>query len=240
MFPLRDENPAETFPFMTVGLIIINIAVFIYQLSLGTEYSLRQFIYTYSLIPYEITHGVSLFPGIQKIPYLTILTSMFLHGGFIHIIGNMWYLWIFGNNVEDTLGHFKFTLFYLLCGLGGTFGHILSGPNSQIPSLGASGAIAGVLGAYLILFPTARILTLVPLFYFIQIVRLPALLLIGFWFILQLFSGVAAITSPQQGGGIAWFAHIGGFLTGFLLILILPKRPRRRRPNYFFSSTFFS
>lgn len=228
MFPLRDENPTETFPWVTLALIAANVAIFLYQLSLGLEGALQeQFIQTYALIPYEVTSGVNITPGVPPYIYLPVLTSMFLHGGFVHIIGNMWYLWIFGNNVEDTLGHYKFLFFYLLAGLGGTVGHILSSPNSQIPSLGASGAISGVLGAYLILFPRARIITLIPIFFFIQIVRLPALFLIGFWFFLQLFSGAASLTSAQS-GGVAWFAHIGGFLAGFLLILVLPKRKKHR------------
>ncbi|MDI6892882.1 MAG: rhomboid family intramembrane serine protease [Actinomycetota bacterium] len=234
VIPLRDENPTETFPWITVGLIAANIFIFLYEISLSATGQLELFVYAYSLIPYEITHGMALYPATFKLPYLAILTSMFLHGGWVHVIGNMLYLWIFGNNIEDALGHFRFLFFYLLCGLGGTLGHILSGPNSQVPSLGASGAIAGVLAAYLVFYPGARILAIVPFFYFIQIVKLPATLVIGFWFIVQLMSGVASL-GVQTTGGVAWFAHIGGFLAGFILVLILPKRKRSRRitGNYF-------
>ncbi|HEY4687482.1 MAG TPA: rhomboid family intramembrane serine protease [Candidatus Subteraquimicrobiales bacterium] len=228
MFPLRDENPTETFPWVTIALIAANVLVFLYQLSLGVEGgSPEKFVYTYALIPYEVTKGTNITAEVTPYIYLPIFTSMFLHGGFLHIISNMWYLWIFGNNVEDTLGHFKFIFFYLLAGLGGTVGHILSNPLSQTPSLGASGAIAGVLGAYLLLFPRARIITLLIIVFFIEIISLPALFLIGFWFVLQLLSGVGSIAGGQS-GGVAWFAHVGGFIAGFILILILPKRKKAR------------
>lgn len=217
LFPLYDENPSRSFPFVTIGLIATNVAVFLYELSLGPF--LPQFINTYAMIPANIIWGRS---------YLTILSSMFLHGGFVHIFGNMLYLWIFGNNVEDTLGHFPFLIFYLLAGLGGAMGHLLVSSASTVPTLGASGAIAGVLGAYIILFPGAYVVTVVPIFYFIRIVRLPALLVIGFWIVIQFLSGLASITAQptatQATGGIAWFAHIGGFLAGVILILILPKK----------------
>ncbi|MDP3013971.1 MAG: rhomboid family intramembrane serine protease, partial [Candidatus Subteraquimicrobiales bacterium] len=166
VIPLRDENPTKTVPFITLGLIAINVFVFVYELSLGLgSRGWEQFIYSFSMFPYRVVQG--------DLPaFVNIFTSMFLHGNWLHIIGNMLYLWIFGNNVEDYLGHMKFFGFYLLCGLGGTVGQILSNPMSTIPNLGASGAIAGILGAYLILYPGARILTLVPLFFFIEIVRL--------------------------------------------------------------------
>jgi len=217
LFPLYDENPTRSFPFVTIGLILVNIGVFLYEISLGP--ALPQFINTYAMVPTRIIQGEA---------YLTILTSMFLHGGFLHIFGNMLYLWIFGNNVEDTLGHFNFLVFYLLAGLGGTIGHLATSPTSQIPTLGASGAIAGVLGAYIILFPGARIITAVPIFYFIRLVPLPAFLVIGFWIVIQFISGMTSVAQGAVGqtGGIAWFAHIGGFLAGVILILILPKKRR--------------
>ncbi|MBI4743770.1 MAG: rhomboid family intramembrane serine protease [Actinobacteria bacterium] len=222
MFPLYDENPSKTFPFITISLIIINIGIFINEISLGSN--LHQFIQAYALIPFNISNGQG---------YLGFITSMFIHGGFFHIFGNMLYLWIFGNNIEDTLGHFKFFLFYILCGLGGSLAQIIVSPNSQTPIIGASGAIAGVLAAYLIMFPTARIATLVPIFLFLQVIRLPAILVIGFWIVVQFLNGIALINGQTTGvsEGVAWFAHIGGFLTGAVLILILPKK--RRRNSYF-------
>jgi len=225
IIPIHDENPTQTIAWVTISLIIANVLVFIYELSLGN--ALDIFIKEYTMIPYLVVQ----FPSVGT--YSTIFTSIFLHGSWIHIIGNMLYLWIFGNNIEDILGHGRFFIFYLLCGLGGAVGHILSNPNSHIPSLGASGAIAGVLAAYLILYPLASIDVAVPIFIFIKIIRLPAIIVIGFWFILQLVSSYTIITSPtiQSSGGVAWFAHIGGFITGFLLILVFPKKrkPKKRR-----------
>ena len=211
---------------MTIGLIVMNVLIFLYQWSLGPVGLGEQFILTYSLVPYEIVNGVNIFPEGQSNVYSTLITSMFLHGGIVHILGNMWYLWIFGNNVEDSLGHGRFFLFYLLAGVAGSFFHILSGPESRVPSLGASGAISGVLGAYLILYPRARILTLIIVIIFIEIIRLPALVLIGFWFFFQLLSGAASFAAAGV-GGVAWFAHIGGFLAGFALIFLIPKRRSR-------------
>jgi hypothetical protein len=152
---------------------------------------------------------------------------MFIHGGPLHLLGNMLYLWIFGNNVEDNLGHFRFLLFYLLCGAGAALTHLFINFNSALPTIGASGAIAGILAAYLVLFPSARIVTIIPVFFFIQIIELPAFLVIIFWFFLQLANGAAALTaSPYQQGGIAWFAHVGGFLSGFFLIFLFRRKRR--------------
>ncbi len=222
IIPIRDDNPTQTISWVTMGLIIANILAFVYELSLGA--GLDTFIREYAMTPYLVVQ----FSSISTC--LTLLTSMFLHGGWIHIIGNMLYLWIFGNNIEDTLGHGRFLIFYLLCGLGGAIGHLFSNPNSTIPSLGASGAIAGVLAAYLVLYPWTSIDVAIPIFIFIKIIRLPAIIVIGFWFFLQLLSGYTAVTTPvmQPSGGIAWFAHIGGFLTGLLLILIFPKKRKPR------------
>ncbi|MDO8885691.1 rhomboid family intramembrane serine protease [Candidatus Oleimmundimicrobium sp.] len=230
IIPIHDDNPTQTISWATMSLIIINVTIFIYELSLGS--GLDMFIKEYAMTPYLIVQ----FPSIST--YLTLITSIFLHGGWIHVIGNMLYLWIFGNNIEDVLGHGKFLVFYFLCGLGGAIGHIIFNPTSTIPSLGASGAIAGVLAAYLILYPLATIDVAIPIFIFIKIIRLPAIIVIGFWFFLQLTSGYAAITTPvmQSSGGVAWFAHIGGFMTGLLLILIFPKkrnpRVRHRKDRY--------
>jgi membrane associated rhomboid family serine protease len=225
LIPLYDENPTQTVPVVTVGLIIINILVFLYELSLGS--ALQPFITRYAMTPVLLSEGKN---------YFTIFTAMFLHGGFVHVGGNMLYLWIFGNNVEDTLGHVGFGAFYLLAGIGGAIGHLLSAPGSQVPSLGASGAIAGVLAAYIFLFPGAYVVSVLPLFIFIRIIRLPALLVIGFWIVIQFLNGVASIvtqpTTTEMAGGVAWFAHIGGFVVGLVLILLMPKRRRRGQSAY--------
>lgn len=222
LIPLYDENPSRTFPFVTIGIITANILIFLYEVSLGQN--LQSFINQYAMIPAIITKGSS---------YFSVFTAMFLHGGFMHIAGNMLYLWIFGNNIEDALGHLNFAIFYLVSGLGGAIGHLLSAPASQIPSLGASGAISGVLAAYILLFPGAYVVTIVPIFYFIRIIRLPALLVIGFWVVIQFLNGFASIVArpvaAELTGGVAWFAHIGGFLTGFLLIILMPKKRRTTR-----------
>ncbi len=217
MIPIRDENPARTFPIITLALIAINSAVFIFELSLGS--GLDAFVRSFGATPAIILADRS--PAVL----LTMLTSIFLHGGWFHLFGNMLYLWIFGNNVEDALGHFGFLIFYLLAGLAGSSAHIAANPTSTLPSLGASGAIAGVLAAYLVLFPLAGVDVAIPLFFFFTIIRLPALVVIGFWFAIQLLSGYFSITSAtMEAGGVAWFAHIGGFLGGLILITILPKK----------------
>jgi len=209
--PLKDENPTSRFPFITVFFIVLNVVMFFYQIF--SPQGLQYHVYRMGTIPYEITHfrTVSFFPRIY--PPLTLITSMFLHGSILHLFFNMLYLWIFGNNIEDFLGSFRFVLFYLLSGLGASLTHIIFNPNSQIPMIGASGAIAGVLGAYLILYPGARVLTLVFLFFFIRILPVPAFFILGLWFLLQ-------ILNLGIGGGVAWFAHIGGFLIGIALIKI--------------------
>jgi len=221
MLPLRDVNPTRNFPIMTIILIAINVLVFIYELILGPQ--VEGFVQSWAIIPYEITHGVDLPPASIQPIYLTLLTAMFLHGGIVHIAGNMLFLWIFGNNIEDAMGSLRFLVFYLLCGLAAAFAQIAVGPNSEIPNIGASGAIAGVLGAYLLLFPHAEVQTLVFLGFFVRLVRLPALLFLGLWFVLQLFSGVAGL-GMEATGGVAWFAHIGGFIAGLVLINLFRRR----------------
>lgn len=231
MLPLRDKNPSGTFPLVTILLIITNIVVFFYELMLGERLSI--FLNHYALVPAKvISYGT--IPGIEvKYVFLPFVTSMFFHGGWLHIIGNMWYLWIFGDNVEDKLGHSKFLLFYLICGIIATVAHVFFNPRSTMPVVGASGAIAGVLGAYLISFPFARIVTAVPIFFFITFVEIPAVLLLFFWFVLQFFSGTLSIaaTAHTEGGGVAWWAHVGGFLCGMILITLFSRRKgfRRRR-----------
>lgn len=220
--PLKDDNPTSTFPLVTVGIILANGLVFFHQISLDVIES-QNFIFKWSAIPYQIIHGEVLheFPP-MPIP-LTIFSSMFLHGGFLHLFGNMLYLWIFGNNIEDTLGHFRFFFFYLVCGLAAGLTQIFSNPNSTVPMIGASGAVAGVLGAYLLLFPTARVLTLMFIFIFIKFIRIPALLVLGFWFFLQLLGIWGGAISE-----VAFFAHVGGFVAGLILVKIFQPGSRRR------------
>jgi membrane associated rhomboid family serine protease len=224
LLPLRDDNPTSSFPFVTIGMILANGLIFFHQITLDFAAS-QHFIYQWGAIPYQITHGevLRVTPSIP-LP-LTIFSSMFLHGGFLHIFGNMLYLWIFGNNIEDSLGHFRFFLFYLVCGLFAGVAQIVSGPDSPVPMIGASGAIAGVLGAYLILFPGARILTLLFIIIFVKVIRIPALIVLGFWFFIQLLGvGGGADTN------VAFLAHIGGFIAGLILVKIFqPPASRRRR-----------
>jgi membrane associated rhomboid family serine protease len=222
-FPLKDDNPTSTFPFVTVGLILANCLVFYHQLTLSLPAGQR-FVFEWGAIPYQIIHGEILSGRGLVPPFVTLFSSMFLHGGFMHLIGNMLYLWIFGNNIEDTLGHFRFLTFYLLAGLSAALIQVLSDPQSATPMIGASGAVAGVLGAYLLLFPQARILTLMFIFFFIRMIRVPALIVLGFWFLMQLLG----VTSGAE-TGVAFFAHIGGFVAGLMMVKIFqPRRARRR------------
>jgi membrane associated rhomboid family serine protease len=215
--PLRDENPTRRFPAITISLIALNIGLFLFQ-ALSPQ-GLAHYVQRMGVIPYEISHLESLAEGVRLAPPLTLFAAMFLHGSLFHLLGNMLFLWIFGNNVEDFLGPIRFLLFYLVSGLGASLFQVLFSPNSRVPMIGASGAIAGVLGAYLILFPAARVVTLVFLFFFVRLVAIPAAVVLGLWFALQ-------ILNVGMGGGVAWFAHIGGFLLGMGLILL---RRRRRR-----------
>ncbi len=221
MIPLKDENPSRSFPFVTIGLILVNTAVFFYQLSLGSYMNI--FVFRMGIIPYEISHFVDIHPKASVPLPFTFITYMFVHGGFFHLIGNMLYLWIFGDNVEDSMGHLRFLVFYIICGILAALFQILSDPGSRIPMVGASGAIAGVLGAYFVLYPNAHILTLIFFFFFVRIVRIPAVVLLGLWFFMQV------LNSPY-GRGVAWYAHIGGFITGIILVGFFVKR---RRYYYF-------
>lgn len=224
MIPLSDDPPRRTFPAVTITLIIVNVLVFLYEIGLGDRGD--AFLQAFGAVPAEITSGRDLAPAAPLgNVYLTLFTSMFLHGGFLHIASNMIYLWVFGDNVEDAFGHVGYTIFYLLCGLIAGLVQVAIAPSSTIPSVGASGAIAGVLGAYLVIFGSARVRTLVFLGPIILLPRIPALLLIGFWFITQLISGIGALTDrTQQTGGVAFWAHIGGFVAGLVLALLF--RPR--------------
>jgi len=235
MFPLRDTVPSSRFPVVTVGIIIVNVLVFLLELSKGTS-GLERFFYDWGVVPCYFT-GRCLSrlrtPSYLQANYLTLLSSMFLHGGWMHIIGNMWSLWIFGDNVEDRMGRVGFLCFYLLSGLAAGALHIAFNTSSRVPTVGASGAIAGVMGAYLLLFPHATVITLVPLFIFLQTVELPAVVFLGLWFLMNLWSGiVGSLVAHTQAGGVAWWAHIGGFLVGLLWALPLRRRVPRRLRRY--------
>jgi len=229
LIPLRDDNPTVLWPVITVTLIVANAAVFFYELSLLSHgpQALDAFIYQAGMVPASLTRG--LIPGTGG--YSTIFSSMFLHGGWMHIIGNMLYLWIFGNNIEDSMGHLRFTFFYLLTGIAAAAAHLALNPASTVPTIGASGAVSGVLGAYLILFPHARVQTLMTLGWFIRIVYLPAWVLLIFWIGLQLLNQALAPMDPTA-GGVAYAAHIGGFVAGLALIPLFRKYRRRSHFQY--------
>lgn len=251
MIPLRDYHRSRTFPAVTVALIIINLLVFSYQLTKSPKETLtlnvsawhaynlnfadlprpvsyvrisprETFIFSYGFIPGEFFSGKDLPPVIALPLWVTLFSAMFIHGGLLHILGNMLYLWIFGDNVEDAMGHGRFLVFYLLCGLIATAAQTALSPHSAIPQIGASGAIAGVLAAYFMLYPYSRVLTLVPIFFFIRLIPIPAVLLLGLWFLFQVISGAGAIGA--SGGGIAFFAHIGGFIAGGMLVFVFRRR----------------
>ena len=211
MIPLRDVIPSRTVPFLTVTIIILNGLAWFYELGLPRE-DLPVFLQQFGVVPAYFAPP-------------TLISSMFLHGSWSHVLGNMWYLWIFGDNVEDRMGHFRFLIFYLLCGIVAAFGQIFIDPTSTLPTIGASGAIAGVMGAYFVLYPQSRVLTLIPLIVFWEIVELPAIFLLGFWFLMQLFSaGAIAATSNSQAGGVAFMAHVAGFVFGLIGVFVFRKR----------------
>ncbi len=221
MIPLHDDNPTELTPLFTIFFIAICILIFFWQMSLGGQGN-QAAVYSLGVIPAVLLNKISLPPELALVPAeLTVFTSMFMHGGLMHLAGNMLYLWIFGNNVEDAMGHLRFVIFYLLCGIAAVFGQVLQNPASEIPMIGASGAISGVLGAYLLLYPHARILVLIPLGFYAHMVRLPAGLVLGIWFAIQIFSSMAA---DPNSAGVAWFAHIGGFIAGLALIPLFKRR----------------
>jgi membrane associated rhomboid family serine protease len=217
MIPIKNNTATETFPFVTILIILANVSVFVYQIFVGPAEG-HVLIMRAGVIPYEITRGVDTPPPLGLPVQLTLLSSMFLHGGFLHIIGNMLYLWIFGSNVEDRIGHLRFAAFYLLCGIVASLVQVLGTPASTVPMVGASGAISGILGAYLILFPKARVLTLVTFFFFFRLVEIPAVIFLGMWIVLQFIN-----VSHCGQTGVAWLAHIGGFFTGLILLLLFKK-----------------
>ena len=211
MFPIGDDNSAErTFPIVTYALIALNVLFFFVELSGGD-----QFVNQYAFVP-------SRFLANPSADFPTLFTSMFMHAGWVHLGGNMLYLWIFGDNVEDRLGHGMFTIFYVVCGLAATFAQMIVSPGSHVPNLGASGAIAGVLGSYIILFPQGRVRVLQGQ----QVVQMPALVVIGFWIVLQLFSGIGSISRAADAAGVAYMAHVGGFVAGCVLTMVLGGRRR--------------
>jgi membrane associated rhomboid family serine protease len=220
MLPLADDNPRNTTPVVTWGIIGICIAVFLWQLSLGSAGDVAY--YGYGLVPARLTGVAELPAGIPSVPaWATVLTSMFMHGGFVHIGGNMLYLWIFGDNVEDSMGHVRFAVFYLVCGIIAALTQTYIAPASQVPVIGASGAIAGVLGAYILLHPRATVRTLIFLGIIFWIVRIPAVYVLGFWFLLQFLN---AAGSTAGNGGVAVWAHVGGFIAGLILVMAFRRR----------------
>ena len=217
MIPLKDVIPSRTVPIVTVAIIVLNSLAFLFELSLPNPV-LESLIRVYGVVPADFT-------------MLTAVTSMFLHGGWLHFLGNMLYLWIFGDNVEDQLGHGRFVLFYLICGVVAGLAHVFMNPASTVPTIGASGAIAGVMGAYFVLYPHSRILALLPLFVIWEVIEVPAILFLGIWFVMQFFSGVGSIAmgaSRAASGGVAFWAHVAGFLAGMATVFVL-RRPSRRQ-----------
>jgi membrane associated rhomboid family serine protease len=225
MIPLRDDNPSRTVPFITRGFIFLNVLAFVYELTLtdGTH----EFIREWGVVPGRLFAALT-GPTSLPLELLTLLTSMFLHGGWLHLIGNLWYLWIFGDNVEDRMGHARFFLFYIGAGVCSALVHSALMPGSPVPTVGASGAIAGVLGAYAYAFPRARVLTLVPIFFFFQIIAIPALILLGIWFAYQFIAGTMSFGMASGSGGVAWWAHIAGFVFGFIAMMAVARKPGSR------------
>jgi len=209
MIPLRDVIPSRTTPYITITIIVLNALMWLFEVSLPHE-SLNEFLTVYGVVPAYFS-------------WPTLITSMFLHGSWSHVIGNMWYLWIFGDNVEDRVGHGRFIVFYLLCGIVAALGQVAVDPHSMLPTIGASGAIAGVMGAYFVLYPHSRVLTLIP-WIFLQVVELPALVLLGFWFLMQLVDAGAVAVTAGTGGGVAFAAHVVGFVVGAGGVFVFRKR----------------
>jgi len=223
VLPLSDHNPSRTTPVVNILLIAVNVFLFFWELSQGPR--LERALFDIAFIPARFWYA-----PLHPVNIIGMFLSMFLHGGWLHLGGNMLYLWIFGDNIEDRLGHFRYILFYLLSGIAATLAHAVFNPASRMPSIGASGAIAGVLGAYLLLFPRARVTTVIPIFFFITVREIPAVIVLGLWFVLQLFVGVASlgVADAANTGGVAYFAHIGGFVAGMVLIAVMGgmRRPR--------------
>ncbi len=234
MIPLKDTIPHRHTPFITYLLIVINVLIFFYELSLPPHY-LNKLLYTFGLVPARYSHpDWASFLGLHFDNYWPFFTCMFLHGGWFHIISNMWCLWLFGDNVEDKFGHFGFFMFYIICGLIASFTHYYFNADSTVPVIGASGAIAGVMGAYFVMFPKSRILTLIPIFFIPFFIEIPAVIFLGFWFLSQLFSGTVILFASSHVAGIAWWAHIGGFVAGMILHKIFKKDERDYFPDEYY------
>ena len=224
MIPIRDTIRSRRFPVVNTSLILLNVLVFLFEASLG-QHTLNRFVMAFGLVPRRFWAHL----GLGE--FTTIFTAMFMHGGWWHLISNMLALYIFGDNVEDRMGHLRYLAFYLVGGVAAAFAHLWMHPLSRVPTVGASGAISAVLGAYFVLFPTSRVITLIPIFFFVEIVEIPAFFYLGFWFLSQLFNGLFALTaSVFQSGGVAWWAHIGGFVAGIVLVRLFVRRSPR--PSY--------
>jgi membrane associated rhomboid family serine protease len=231
MLPIQDSVPSRSVPVVTRALVLVNVLVFFFELTLP-RHGVEQLFYLFGIVPARLTHpdwaaGI----GFPAGTYWTIITHQFLHGGWLHLFANMWTLWIFGDNVEDRMGSLRYLIFYLICGSAAALTQVLTNPDSTIPSVGASGAIAGVLGAYLLFFPTARLIVLLPIFFYPFFFEVPAVLYLFLWFLIQLLSGAAALAGPQEVGGIAWWAHVGGFVSGMLLCRLFVRRRRPSQPD---------
>jgi len=231
MIPIRDDTPRFSAPYVTYFIIALNVVVFLFELSVGgqSHRALNNLMYHFGVVPVHFERALTAGASVSLVGlFLPILTSMFLHASWLHVIGNMWFLWIFGDNIEDYLGHFTYLLFYLVSGFAAAIAHILLNAGSNVPSVGASGAIAGVMGAYFVLYPRAHVLMWFPPIFFFH---LPAWLVLGYWFFMQFLSGAATsiAETSQTNGGIAFWAHVGGFIAGVILIKVLPERPQRYR-----------
>jgi len=226
MFPIRDTVPNRSFPATTWLLIILSGIIFLFETTLQPR-QLRHFITLFGIVPVEYTKHYHRQRDIPNVHYLPFLTTMFLHGGWLHYLGNMWFLKIFGSKVEDGMGHRRFLIFYLISGILASVFYIYVSPRSSMPVIGASGAIAGVMGAYYVMFPRARILTFIPIFIFPWFIEISAFFFLGWWFLLQVFSGTVTLVLPNNGEGVAWWGHIGGFIAGIVLVFFFRKSNRK-------------
>jgi membrane associated rhomboid family serine protease len=222
MIPIRDTIPSSAFPIVTVLIIVLNSILFIFQWAWGSH--IHGFVEHFGIVPAKYFWLADTHPSDYGDRFIPFFSSMFLHGGWMHVIGNMWYLWIFGDNVEDRFGRIGFIGFYLLCGLTAGLTHVYLSPDSAIPTIGASGAIAGVMGAYMVLYPASRVVTMIPLMVFFPIVEIPAVFFLGFWFLMQFFQGTVSSVAAQNVGGVAWWAHFGGFAVGALIAVFFRRR----------------
>ena len=231
MFPIRDEIPSRRAPVVTVAIIAANVAVFLYQWTLPEE-ALLSFVYRFGLVPARISDPAwATSVGFPSAGYGSVFTSMFLHGGVLHLVSNMWSLWIFGDNIEDRMGRARFAFFYVACGLAAGGVHWLTNPASTVPTVGASGAIAGIMGGYLLLYPHSRVLTLIPILIYPLFVHIPAFIYLGIWIVTQIFSGTMSLGRGAETGGIAFWAHIGGFFAGMLLVKLLSRNDPEQLPG---------